>query len=101
MKINHLSGYLETELSYPTDQSAVLEQIGSVVIDAPDADETETVSTIIEPLGEQRYDCPEELFETILGNVSDEYIGRKFYDDRGANPMETPLGPADETDVSF
>ncbi len=98
MEIGQLSDYLEEELSYSIGQSAVLEQIGSVMIDAPDAQETETVSTIIGPLGDQTYDCAAELFETIIGNVSDDYIGRKFYDDRGANPMD---GPVDKTDVSF
>ena len=101
MKISNLLASLEDELTFPIDQDSVVEQIGAVEIEAPDAQETETVSTIIGPVGQETYVSADELFTTIIGNVNDEYIGRKFYDDRGGNPSETALGPTDETDVSF
>ena len=101
MKIRHVLEFLENELGFPIDQNSVIEQIGTIEIEAPDAQETETVSTIIGPVGQETYVSADELFTTIIGNVNDEYIGRKFYDDRGGNPSETALGPTDETDVSF
>ncbi|WP_336021565.1 hypothetical protein [Halobellus salinisoli] len=101
MKITDLSDYLEAELTYPIDRENVIERIGSVEIEAPDAEQNETVETIVTNLGQERYDSAEELFTTIIGNVSDEYIGRKFYDDRGGNPPETESGPRDEDNVSF
>ena len=101
MKIRNVLASLENELTFPIDQDSVIEQIGSVEIEAPDARETETVSTIIGSVGQETYASADELFTTILGNVSDEYIGRKFYDDRGGNPSESAGGPRDETDVSF
>ncbi|MEF8824727.1 MAG: hypothetical protein V5A27_00015 [Halapricum sp.] len=100
MKIGDLPASLEGELTFPIDQSSVIERIGAVEIEAPDAQETETVSAIIGPVGQETYASADELFTTIIGNVSDEYIGRKFYDDRGGNPPAAS-GPTDEDEVSF
>lgn len=101
MNIRELMKFLEDDISYPIDQASVIGQIGGIEIEAPDRNETETVSSIISSVGEETYGSPDELFETIIGNVSDEYIGRKFYDDRGGNPPETASGPTDEVNVSF
>jgi hypothetical protein len=101
MKIDELQAFLEDELSYSVSHESVLSQVGSAEIEAPDEDETETISTIIGAVGQESYGSAEELFATVLGNVSDDYIGRKFYDDRGGNPADTPAGPRDETDISF
>ncbi|GAB6861649.1 hypothetical protein ACFR97_15225 [Haloplanus litoreus] len=101
MMLNELRERLEDEFTYPVDRASVLARIGASEIEAPDSQETETVSTIIDSVGQGTYNSADELFTTILGNVSDEYIGRKFYDDRGGNPAETASGPRDESDVSF
>ena len=97
MEIENLPGFLESELTYAVSHGSVLEHVGSVEIEAPDRDETETISSIIGAVGQESYGSAEELFETIIGNVGDEYIGRKFYDDRGGNPADTELGPKDES----
>ncbi|WP_256289395.1 hypothetical protein [Halobellus inordinatus] len=101
MKISHLLASLEDELTFPIGQDSVIRRIGAVEIEAPDAQGTETISTIIGPVGQETYASADELFTTIIGNVSDEYIGRKFYDDRGANPPRGELGPRDESSISF
>jgi hypothetical protein len=95
------SDHLERELTYPISHEAVLEQIGSMEIEAPDADRAETVEAIVGTVGQERYESAEALFNTILGNVGDDYIGRKFYDDRGGNPTENTTEPKDEENVSF
>lgn len=101
MNISELIEFLEGNLTYPIEQASVIEQIGAVEIEAPNRRETQTISAIVESVDEERYESPDELFETIIGNVSDEYIGRKFYDDRGSNPGEGESGPSDEVNVSF
>jgi hypothetical protein len=88
MKLEELQTFLETELVYAIDQTDVLEQIGSIEIGAPGERENETIESIIGSAGQETYHSAGELFETIIGNVSDEYIGRKFYDDRGGNPVD-------------
>ena len=52
-------------------------------------------------LGSHSFDSADALYKTIYGNVSDEFIGRKYYDDRGGNPAEVPGAPSDEEHVSF
>lgn len=101
MNIQELEAFLEDNVTYPIDQVSVVEQIGAVEIEAPDRQATDTISTVIDAVGDVTYHSSGELFETIIGNVSDEYIGRKFYDDRGGNPPETAPGPSDDVDVSF
>ena len=101
MNVGDLSEFLEDDLAYPIDQSSVIEQIGAIEIEAPDNQETETVSTIIGSVGQETYGSADELSTTIIGNLSEEYIGRKFYDDRGSNPAETASRPTDEADISF
>lgn len=101
MKLSGLRDYLEAELTYPIEQSSVVEQVGSVEIEAPDDPDTETISTIVDDVGQETYNSADELYTTVIGNVSDEYIGRKFYDDRGGNPAQTPSEFEDEPDVSF
>jgi len=101
MRIAELSEYLETEFEYPIDQQSVIERIGSVELDSPDVDHPETVEAVVDPVGQETYESAEELFATIVGNVSDEYIGRKFYDDRGGNPPATASAPRDDENVSF
>ncbi|MGB9955675.1 MULTISPECIES: DUF5789 family protein [Haloferax] len=101
MKIRTVLESLEDEFSFPIDHGSVIEQIGDTELEAPDAQETETISTILGHVGQETYASADELYTTIIGNVSDEYIGRKYYDDRGANPSAAAVGPTDEADLSF
>ena len=101
MLLSELPEHLETTLTYPVELDTVLEQEGHVEIEAPDARDSETIRSVLEPLNRDSFESSRDLFNTIYGNVSDEYIGRKFYDDRGRNPMTTDRGPSDERNVSF
>ena len=101
VQIPRLRSYLDEELSYPIDQESVIERIGTVEIEAPDRDDSETIATIVDSLGRETYGSADELYKTIIGNVNDQHIGRKFYDDRGQHSVETSEGPEEERDVSF
>lgn len=101
MNLDELHEFLKREFEYPIAHASVIERIGTARIAAPDNRSTETVSTIIGSVDQPTYDSADELFETIIGNLGEEYIGRKFYDDRGGNPPETAPGPRDEANISF
>lgn len=101
MQVEEVSRLIEEELTYPIDRKAVIEQIGAVEVAAPDQEDTETIATILDSLGPETYDSADELYKTIIGNVSDEHIGRKYYDDRGQQSTDTSEGPREERDVSF
>ena len=100
MKVNELADYLEGELSYPIERTSVMEAIGDVEIESPDNGRTETIGDTLEPLNEESYSSSDELLHAIVGTLGDEYIGRKFYDDRGPNPEGGEAGkefPANES----
>jgi hypothetical protein len=101
MKINELFDFLDDELEYPIDHDEMVERIGDVEVGTPADQKSNTVSTIVNAVGQETYGSADELYKTIIGNVSDEYIGRKFYDDRGSNPAEGESGPTDDANVSF
>lgn len=105
-KIEELPAFLTEEVVYPIDQGTVIDRYGTIIIEAPNRQESKTIEGIIGTLSTETYDTPDELFDTIIGNVSDEYIGRKYYDDRGNNVKEMSIrrgGGRDEDnpDISF
>lgn len=101
MKIENLPGYFDEQLTYPADRATVIERLGEVEVEAPDQDDSETISTIIRPLSDETYGSADELYTTIIGNLNEEYIGRKFYDDRGQQTVDTSERLEDERDISF
>lgn len=100
MLLSELTAHVEDEFSFPVDLETVLERTGDVRVEAPNTDDTETLVTILEPLGSDSFESPQELYSAVYGNVSDDYIGRKYYDDRG-DPGDMDAGPLDEQNVSF
>ncbi|AKU08438.1 MULTISPECIES: DUF5789 family protein [Haloferax] len=89
MDIRDLQSHLETAFEYPVATDRVLERVGDIEVTAPNVDDAETVEAILDPLGAETYESAADLYNTILGSVSDDYIGRKFYDDRGADPADS------------
>lgn len=93
MKIQELPEWVETEFAYPITRESFIEQAGDTEIYAPDKEDSETLSAILERSGEETYQSPDHLLTAIRGNVSDEYIGRKYYDDRSGDRS----GPESDT----
>lgn len=102
MKPQGLYKYLEDEVEYPVNHATVLDQFGSVTVDAPDEVDSETIAETLADDDDETYESADDLFESIFGNLDEDYIGRKYYDDRGAN-IDGPDGdyPRDERDESF
>lgn len=101
MQLSSLQSYLAQEFTYPVGRDAVLAKVGSIEIDAPNSTDSQTIHTILAPLGPETFESSDVLFETIYGSVNDEYIGRKYYDDRGGNQLEVNPGPVDDLDYCF
>lgn len=101
MQLNELGAFLEDRFSYPIDESTVREHIGSAIIDSEDDDGGLTIEAILENHRDDEFASATELHQTILGELPDEYIGRKFYDDRGSNPETVRDGPIAEQDESL
>lgn len=101
MLLSELADYLEAEFTYPVELDEVVERAGDVPIGEAGAEDPETIGSALDSLGPDSFDSADALFKTIYGNVGEDFIGRKYYDDRGGNPSEVPGAPSDEEHVSF
>ena len=74
------------ELAYPVACAEVIEATGDVALASPTGS-SETIGTVLEHCDpETIFESNDELFDTLVTYLSEQYIGRKGYDDRGANP---------------
>lgn len=73
---------------FPADFDTISEQLGDVEIVAPTGDSM-TIAQILDIPGKVTYDSPDEVYTTIVGNLGDAFIGRKYYDDRGGARTDT------------
>lgn len=101
MLLSELTAYLDREFSYPVALDTVLEDAGALEIEGPNTTDSQTLASILEPLGADSFESGDALFDTIYGNLSDDFIGRKFYDDRGGNQTAPSASPMDDRDQSF
>lgn len=92
MNSRQLHEDLKDEFEYPVDHATVLTQIGGTTVDAPDNNDSETVDEILVSDDDEIYETANDLFDSIYGNLDDNYIGRKYYDDRGANIDNSDYG---------
>lgn len=81
------------ECSFPMDRDAVIDRLGDVAIESPNGDGTD-LATVLARSSDRSYVSAEELFTTLMGNLGDEHVGRKFYDDRSSTAN-------DGTELSF
>jgi hypothetical protein len=102
MRPPRLYGYLNEEFEFPVARTKVVDRTGDVTIEAPDDDDSESISAMLERDNDDQYETPEDLFASIYGCLDDSYIGRKYYDDRGSTVKQVPRDyPRDERNVSF
>lgn len=100
MQLNELPDFLDDELDFPADVGTVREQVGGVEVDAPDSEDSVTIDSLLGDLGEDSYESADMLYQTLSGQLPDEFVGRKFYDDRGPN-VEHDESPEDGENQSF
>ncbi len=102
MRPQQLHDTLQEEFEYPVDHTMVIAQTGDNIVDAPDVTDSETVDEILVSDNDRIYETTGDLVESIYGNLDDSYIGRKYYDDRGANINEGDYEyPHDDQNQSF
>lgn len=83
MRLAETRNTFARKLTFPADRETVLSAVGDEPIDAPYGD-PETIRTVLGRTDESSFNSADELFDTVLANVGEQYIGRKHYDDRGA-----------------
>ncbi|QWC19651.1 hypothetical protein [Halorubrum sp. 2020YC2] len=98
MEYSDTERVVEQSLEFPVTRDAVIEQIGTVEIESPSGDFV-TIREVLDPVDEEGYLSSDALYATIVGNLDETFIGRKYYDDRGSVPLGT--GADDDPDLSF
>lgn len=73
---------IDRSIEFPIEHERLVEQLGGVELTAPTGDSV-AVGDVLTRADEPTYASPEVLYATIVGNLDETFIGRKFYDDRG------------------
>jgi len=81
----------EQRYSYPVDRDTVIETMGETAIESPTG-ENATVAETLEHTETERFTSAKELGDTFFSWLPEQYIGRKYYDDRGDNPHPATAG---------
>ena len=84
MRLTDARDRFVSEFTFPVERDAVLDRLGDVEIDGPTED-PETVGEVLERSGVESFQSADDLYDTIIGSIGSEYVGRRFYDDRGPN----------------
>lgn len=90
LRLHDVPTYISSIVEFPITQNELLGLFGSIELDSPT--DSETVREVIERCSEGGayvFQNEDDFSNTLFCNVSDEYIGRKFYDDRGGSETDT------------
>lgn len=94
MRLSETRDRFISELTFPVRREQVIEQLGDLELDPPTGD-PETVGNVLGRTDVDQFRTPDELFDALVSFLGDQYVGRKFYDDRGSNEA------IDSEEVSF
>ena len=88
MRLPETRDAVARELTFPVDRDAVIDALGENELEAPYG-ESESLADVLGRADADSFGSADELYDALVMYVSDAYIGRKFYDDRGINPEGT------------
>lgn len=77
---------IDESVEFPITNDSLVEQWGEVELTAPTGDSV-PVSEVLDRSGEQEYHSDRMLYMTLVGNLGDAFIGRKYSDERGGAQM--------------
>lgn len=95
MRLPETRDLFARELNFPMSREDVIETIGAKELEAPNG-EHESIEDVLERTETSEFRSADELYDTLMTFVSDAFIGRKYYDDRGG---QSPAG--EEEGVQF
>lgn len=73
---------------FPADHTTIVHQLGDVELVAQNGDSVE-MSEVLARTSEATYQSAEGLYNSLVGNLDDDFIGRKYYDDRAGSTSGT------------
>jgi len=96
MRLPETRDLFARKLEFPVSRATVVEAVGSTELTPPDGAST-TIGTVIERSDADEFGSADELYDTLMTLVGAQFVGRRYYDDRGGMPK----GDDDESEVSF
>jgi hypothetical protein len=73
------------ELTFPAECEEVVAACGDVTLQSPGGD-NEAIGDVLARCDSETFESTDELVDTVMLWVSNDYVGRVGYDDRGNNP---------------
>jgi hypothetical protein len=87
MRLPEVRDVFARELTFPVRCETVVESLGDRELEAPNGG-IETIAEVLERCPEEEFDSADGLYDALVTFVSDAFIGRKFYDDRGGQATD-------------
>ena len=84
MRYSETRQLIRESIEFPISHENCVEELGAVELTAPTGDSVH-VSEVLNRAGEPEYQSGEMLYTTIVGNLDDNFIGRKYSDERGGS----------------
>ena len=94
MRLPETRDLFARELEFPASRDAVVAAVGGTELSPPDGEST-TIRTVIERSDVDEFGSADDLYDTLMTLVGAQFVGRRYYDDRGGMPTD------DESEVSF
>ncbi len=97
MEYSDLRGFLDESVEFPITHDSLVGQLDGVEITAPTGGSV-PVDEVLNRVGEPSYESSEVLYATLVGNLDDRFIGRKYSDGRGgAHTCPDPKCPPQQS----
>jgi hypothetical protein len=85
IRLSETRDLFTSELTFPATCEDVIDTCGDVTLQAPGG-ESESIGDALDRCESTEFTSADELVATLLTFVSQDYVGRTGYDDRGNNP---------------
>ncbi|QAU11687.1 hypothetical protein EKH57_02310 [Halorubrum sp. BOL3-1] len=86
MRLPETRDLFARELDFPASRTTVLERVGNTELAPPDGEAT-TIRKIVERSEVTEFDSADDLYDTLMSLVGPQFVGRRYYDDRGTMPQ--------------
>ena len=87
MRLSEIEEYIDSELETPIEHDRAVEQLNGEKIACPSG-EGKGITEVLEMDETRTYETSTEIYESVMCYLGDEYVGRKFYDDRSPNMID-------------
>jgi hypothetical protein len=85
IRLSETRDLFSRELTFPATCDEVIRTCGDVTLQAP-GENSESIGDVLDRCEDAEFTSTDELVDTIMMFIGENYVGRTGYDDRGPNP---------------